>query len=209
MLIKDVQAYFTLSIPITAYLPIGIPTIYAITGYTIYEKKDKIKSDIRIPIAFGFLAIVTETIRYILQVQLCKTDLTEIHYCYWNTGMSYIVTLSVIIVIISIPFKYEILGKSLTYIGSLTFSIYLVHYSVNQFLLSRGFEFFVCKLIQCTPEKIPVCSITQEMIYIFLKCLCVFLISFCISVIIKLCKKYINIIILNLFHKNLSINHKN
>lgn len=189
LLINDIQAYFTLYAPITAYLPFAVPAVYAVTGYTIYENKEKIKSDKRIPICFGILALVAEVIRYILQVRLYERDLASNYYLFWNVGLAYVVTASMIIVIMAISFKEGAFGHAITYLGSLTFWIYLLHYNVIPFLDNRGFLLWVNRLMGCTSEEVPTCTFVQELIYIGVRLLVVFAIALAMSVVIDLIKR--------------------
>lgn len=189
LLINDVQAYFQLPMTVMSYIPIAVPAVYSVTGYTIYENKEKIQHNRWIPIAFGALAVVMEIIRYLLQIKLYEKDVSANYYLFWNIGLAYVVTASVIVVIMAIPFRDGRTGKWISYLGSLTFAIYLLHYNVIAFLDSRGLTLWVSRLMGCEPEEVPMCTFKQELIYIGVKFLAVFGITLVLSVLIDMIKR--------------------
>ncbi|MBQ0064389.1 MAG: acyltransferase [Firmicutes bacterium] len=185
MLINDLHINIPYYVPITDFIPISVPIVYAITGYTIYKNIERIRRNRKMIILFGANALIFEGIRYALHYMQLQKDITSAYFLNWSTSFSFIVVASLIIVLLSIPIPTGRLSKVIHFVGNQTFYIYLTHFYIA--LLSQGNTYgrLTSFIVGYTSEAIANFTFLEECTYLLIRMIPVFFLSLLLSVILN------------------------
>lgn len=181
LLLNDLQEFCTLPVPFAAYFPVMIPAVYAVTGYYIYQRREYWRANPKIGLGCLGVAVLVEGIRFILQVSLFQKDLARNYFLYWNTGAAYVVTVLVIVFFLRIRIPGKTLQEGICFVGQRTLGIYLVHYMMIPFLDNRGFGGWIAELIGCDRNALGNASFVQEILYIGIRLMVIFVMALLVS----------------------------
>lgn len=184
LLINDLQNYFNTEINIQPFYLFMPAVMMVLIGYEIYLKKDIIYGNILIRISAILIAFLTQSIRYYMQINLYNQDLNKNDLCFWETTFSVVFATAIIIFILSFKISNVKLQECLSYVGSRTFVIYLIHPLVFYYLDSRGFTEWIFGLINKETNLEQELTMWNEFVYISLRICIVFIISLVGAIII-------------------------
>lgn len=171
MILVDMMALVRIPFTAEPYKMLTIPAMYAIAGYSVYSHKDWLKNKRNIRWVAIAIALVIEILRWRLQIILLQKDAVNLNYLVWNTSFAFIVCMCVITAVLTIDFKNQKLCKVITFMGSRTFYVYLIHYPIQYYLDNRGFS---DKLMQMLMDNSGYISDVKELMYIFIRVLGIF-----------------------------------
>lgn len=192
LIINDIQVFWTLPIKITPYIMMGLPAIYALAGACIYEKREKIRGNKWIGLISIVACILLQICRWMLQLRLFERDISNNYYVYWNTGFGFWVSILVVVFILSIKIIIPPwLEAIISFLSVRTFEIYLVHYAIILFLDTRGFAFKLLNVFGVTVETLGNLNALQEICYLGIRVIAVFVISLIIGNGLHCSKNYI------------------
>lgn len=190
MLIKDIQVLLNPEFGIKDYYMMGIPFIYALTGYELYLNKDKFRNNRKLIFIAILIGIICQILRWLLQMQLFKVTAFNDYYYFWNTGLSFIFIICLIIVILSINIKGIRVTNVLEFISKRTFIIYLIHIVVLSYINSRHIaENFMIKI--GLNFDFNALTLNQNLLVLSIRFIIVFSISFIIACLFHFIKMYI------------------
>lgn len=179
MILRDAMEF--IRVPTSEpYGLLTVPAMMAVTGYTIYARREQLKGNKKVRWLFGGMAVAIELIRWRLQIILLVNDLNNISYLMWHTSFAFIVSVCVVIFIMTLDLKQNWLNKVLTTVGKKTFAIYLIHYPIQRFLDTRGFGDVLINTFLGSSEMIENLG---ELAYILIRIFVIFSISLLISLI--------------------------
>ncbi len=180
LLVNDAKVFTAW--PVTPYFILSVPVVYLLTGYLIYQNKDRIRNNRGLRwLSFSVLA-GTELIRWMLQIKLYGLG-DNSYYLFWNTGAAVLASTSCFLFLYSFEMKCDILKKAVFQISDSSFYIYLVHYGVIFFLDARGFRDAVLRLFHA--DGMTQISNAAEPAYVLIRGVVVLAVSFGISKLIK------------------------
>lgn len=181
ILLKDIQKFAVLpNIGEISMFTLIDEKIFAVfLGYELFLNKDKIKSNKKCTI-FGMIGFfVINFLRYRAEMQYMINNKLVIEGAFntWDCTFGIISALCLFIAIYSIDFKNEKLVKIISYISSMTFGIYLVHFLI------------IAKIDIYKFEKISTAKF--EILYMLIGTITIFLLSFIIVFVVKKLEKCI------------------
>ncbi len=188
MVIEDIQAIEVLPIHIGCIFPILIPAVYAVAGYTIYENREKIKRDFRIPLVAGIVFILVQILRFLMEYQLIGAG-SEASFLNWKNSFAFVATVCMIIVLLAIPLKENRFSSAICFLGSLNYSIYLVHYGLYAILQWRGLQDRVAEFVGSDSPTLLDSTALQEILFLGIRIIVVFTVSFAVSLTVYFIKK--------------------
>ena len=177
MILRDAMAFIWLPSS-EPYEILTVPAMMAVTGYTIYARREQLKGNRKVGWLFFGVAAAIELIRWRLQFILLTDNVGNTYYLMWNTSFAFIVSVCVVIFIMTLDIKQNWVNKMLTIVGKKTFAVYLIHYPIQCFLDARGFG---GALIDTFTGSSAMIGNFGELAYILIRIFVIFSISLFIS----------------------------
>lgn len=174
IVLKDVQKLIVLPIEnIEVFTLIDAKLLFVLLGYELYCAKDKIKNNKVCFVVGTVLFFIINILRYKAEMKYMIINhlVKEEAFVKWDTIFGIISSVSLFLAVYSIDIKNLVLSKIITYLSSMTFGIYLIH-----FLIIAKIDIFKF-------EKIS--TVKFELLYMFVGILTIFIMSLIITIVIK------------------------
>lgn len=144
---------YLVDVPFPVYLATVMPVevLCFVLGYVIYSDREKLRRKRHILPLAGILALAVLAIMFILQHKLFSSLIPDtpdpidlnydrVYYLSWNSGCAVIASILISIFILSLPLRGEKLKRALSFLGGLTFPVYLIHFPLVSKLNTSGFS---------------------------------------------------------------------
>ncbi len=159
--------------------------ILMIWGHIVYRNREIFASK-KFVFASVIVWFLSNTLRCFFQLYSYYNGMQDnIHLLYWYTSFGVVNSCCVIIGVMAIGPQLEKCGGAIRHFGSLTFLIYLFHYTVVSYLSVRGYSEKLQNLIFDSIES----YLLSEVVYMIVMIIIVFFITYIFALLVDLiCK---------------------
>lgn len=191
ILYNDINVFFNPSFGFTNFGLFDTLIIFPLIGYEIYRRKDKIKENKKITLISILLIFIVEAIRFWLQYNMYKRNLSNNNYVFWNTSFGCIISILIILMGLSLKIKNAKVQKVISYIGERTFVIYLIHFLVVQYFNTTNLMNMLLDKLGYSFDNINEMTFMAEGIFTFSRVIIEFIFSLIIAILLHHGKKII------------------